>query len=210
MPTEASTNRARKLGRPRRDTREEILNTAEALWLRRGYNAFSYHHIAVQLGIRNAAIHYHFPGKEDLGVALIQRYRDRFGQWFQSVNTEESAATRINCYFGLYLDYLADECKVCPSGILGAEFMAIPEEMRAEAQLLMRQIHEWLMQTLQLGTQQGSLQFSGDPETTAVHIGAALQGGLQIARVAGEHRFYQILDRIRQGLGMPERSPIGA
>ena len=75
MPA-SSSPRGRRAGRPRRDTREEILNTAESLWQHRGYNAFSYHHIAVQLGIRNAAIHYHFPGKEDLGVELIRRYRD--------------------------------------------------------------------------------------------------------------------------------------
>lgn len=208
MPA-SSSPRGRRAGRPRRDTREEILNTAESLWQHRGYNAFSYHHIAVQLGIRNAAIHYHFPGKEDLGVELIRRYRDRFARWFASVDTEASAAVRMNCYFGLYLDFLADECKVCPSGILGAEFMSIPEEMRAEAQLLMRQIHEWLMAVLALGQEQESLGFEGDAETKALQIGASLQGGLQIARIAGEHRFYQILNRIRSDLGMPIPAQIG-
>jgi len=113
-----------------RDTREEILQTAEALWQRRGYNGFSYHHIAVQLGIRNAAIHYHFPSKESLGVALIQRYRERFRIWFRDANKVEDAREKLRGYFQLYVDYLEAECKVCPSGILGAEFQAIPEEMR--------------------------------------------------------------------------------
>jgi len=176
-----------------RDTREEILSCAEALWQGRGYNGFSYHHIAIQLGIRNAAIHYHFPSKENLGVALIQRYRARFAEWFVEVRKIELAWQRLHRYFDLYLDYLNAECRVCPSGILGAEFQAIPEEMRAEAKLLMGEIYDWLIETLNLGRQQGSLKFIGNAEDKAVEIGASLQGGLQIARVAGAERLHQLL-----------------
>src|ERR1041384_893083 len=105
MPkTESSADAGRRRGPRARDTREEILNCAEELWQRRGYNGFSYHHIAVQLGIRNAAIHYHFPSKENLGVALIQRYRERFREWFIQVRKIESASLRLRSYFNLYLD----------------------------------------------------------------------------------------------------------
>ena len=89
----------RRSPRNGRDTREEILNCAEELLQRRGYNAFSYQHIAVQLGIRNAAIHYHFPAKEDLGVALVQRYRQRFRDWCEQMAAEPDAWTRLQAYF---------------------------------------------------------------------------------------------------------------
>src|SRR3989442_14712284 len=95
----------RRRGPRARDTREEIFNSAEELWQRRGYNGFSYHHIAVQLGIRNAAIHYHFPSKENLGVALIQRYRNRFREWFVQARKTENAWARLQSYFNLYVDY---------------------------------------------------------------------------------------------------------
>ena len=72
----AALSAPRRRGMARgRDTDEQILNAAEDLLQRRGYNAFSYHHIAIQLGVRNAAIHYHFPSKEDLGVALVKRFQ---------------------------------------------------------------------------------------------------------------------------------------
>jgi TetR/AcrR family transcriptional regulator, transcriptional repressor for nem operon len=187
---------ARRRGARGRDTREEILNAAEELWQRRGYNGFSYHHIAVQLEIRNAAIHYHFPAKENLGVALIQRYRSRFSEWFVQVRKIENAWERLQSYFNLYVEYLNAECRVCPSGILGAEFQAIPEEMRQEAKLLMGEIYDWLIETLELGRAQGSLQFVGKAEDKAVQLGASLQGGLQIARVAGAERLHQLLAQI--------------
>ena len=62
--------------KPRTDTKKEILKLAEQLFQTKGYNGFSYSDISSVLGIKNAAIHYHFPSKADLGVALVRRYRD--------------------------------------------------------------------------------------------------------------------------------------
>src|SRR5437763_1664618 len=104
----------------RRDTGEEILNAAEELLQRRGYNAFSYHHIAIQLGVRNAAIHYHFPSKEDLGVALVTRYQKRFHEW-KAAQAGLDAWGRVQAYFKTYIDFLQADCKCCPGGVLGTE-----------------------------------------------------------------------------------------
>ncbi len=59
------------------DTRTLILDVAQELVQSRGYNGFSYRDIALRLGVRNAAIHYHFPSKGDLGRELLVRYRER-------------------------------------------------------------------------------------------------------------------------------------
>ncbi|MBI2383372.1 MAG: TetR/AcrR family transcriptional regulator [Gammaproteobacteria bacterium] len=196
--------RSLRLGR---DTREEILNAAEELLQRRGYNAFSYHHIAVRLGIRNAAIHYHFPAKEDLGVALIRRYRERFDEWRQSMAGLADAWDKLQAYFKTYRDYLQDQCKCCPGGVLGTEFDAIPQVMRDEARQLMREIYEWLIATLEQGRAQGTLCFKGRAEDEAVVLGSTLQGALQIARLAGPERFHQALDQLALELTgrVPER-----
>ena len=71
MPTKAPN--------PRSDTGEQILDRAEALIQTRGYSAFSYQDISEALGIRKASIHYHFPSKTDLGIAVVDRYVERFG-----------------------------------------------------------------------------------------------------------------------------------
>jgi TetR/AcrR family transcriptional regulator, transcriptional repressor for nem operon len=191
-----------------RDTSEEILNAAEDLLQRRGYNAFSYHHIAVQLGVRNAAIHYHFPAKEDLGVALVQRYQDRFRQWIRNTDQIEGAWNRLQAYFQTYLDFLQADCKCCPGGVLGTEFHAIPEAMREQAVTLMREIYEWLIATLELGRAQGSLTFTGKSEDKAIELGAALQGGLQIARLAGPERFHQVLAQLSLELTGQAQYPV--
>ena len=191
-----------RLQRSRRDTREEILNAAEELLQRRGFNAFSYQHIAVQLGIRNAAIHYHFPSKEDLGVALVRRFRQTFRDWAEEIARDEPDAwARLRGFFQIYIAYLlAEQMRICPVGVLGSEFEAIPEPMRQEARLLLRENYEFLIDTLSLGREQGTLCYQGDPRAKAVEIGAVIQGALQIARMAGQQRFYQVLDQLERGL----------
>ena len=57
---------------PTADTRERIIDKAFQLMLQRGFNGFSYRDIAEPLGVKNAAIHYHFPNKTDLVKALLE------------------------------------------------------------------------------------------------------------------------------------------
>ena len=59
------------------NTREQIMQRAEALLLQKGFNGFSYRDISAPMGVKNAAIHYHFPTKGDLGVALIEKYHSK-------------------------------------------------------------------------------------------------------------------------------------
>ncbi len=193
--------------RVRRDTREEILNCAEELLQRRGFNGFSYQHIAVQLGIRNAAIHYHFPAKEDLGIALVQRYRESFHAWTAHLQAQDPWQ-RLRSYFRTYVDHLTgEECRLCAGGVLAAEFGTLADPMRLEARLLMREIYDWLIETLELGRREDVLTFNGDASDKAIEIGAALQGGLQIARLVGPERFHQLLDQLTLELtGARQRS----
>jgi TetR/AcrR family transcriptional repressor of nem operon len=190
-----------------RDTREEILISAEELLLKRGFNGFSYQHIAVRLGIRNAAIHYHFATKEDLGVALVRRYRLRFLAWTEEVAQQDvSAFEQLVSYLQTYVEHLEGRWRVSPVGIFGAEFDAIPDLMRREAQMLMRDVYEWMVQTLQQGRRDGSIVFDGDPRDKAMEVAAALQGALQFASIAGRERFEQVFRQIALELQAPAKS----
>ena len=57
------------------DTRDQIMDRAAHLLMSRGFNGFSYRDISAHLGVKNAAIHYHFPAKKDLALALVDEYR---------------------------------------------------------------------------------------------------------------------------------------
>lgn len=177
---------------PKTDTRKRILDIAEALLLARGFNAFSYQHISLELGVRNAAIHYHFPKKTDLGVALIQRYRRRF-QRFIEAQSQLDATAQLERYFGLTETYYQHDKQICPSGILTTEFQTLPEEMQQEACAFIDEMRQWAVAVVRRGLETRQMHFAGSAEAMGVVLFSALQGGLQLARVDD-----QALDIIKQ------------
>lgn len=201
--------RRRPRGRP--DTREAILACAQTLLQQRGFNGFSYQHIAAELGLRTAAIHYHFPAKDDLGVALVRHYRDNFQRWTREQQFSGSGWTRLQAYLGTYLRHLEiDEGQLCPGGVFGSDFGVLSDEMRVDARMLMRETYGWLVLTLEEGRRDGSMRFDGDAYDKALVVGAALQGGLQIARLSGAHRFRQLLAQLELELtgDKPQSGPL--
>jgi len=184
-------------------TRDQILDLAENLLLDKGFNGFSYKHIAEQLGVKNAAIHYHFPAKSDLGTALIERYRRRFQAWVDQQQTHPLSPTEnLNGYFGITLSYLRHGGKVCPLGILETEFNILPVAVRVEAQALDMEMREWLSRVLEDGRVSGEFVFTGEAEGKALVITATLQGVLQIARAAGSEVVFAAVRQLKKDLGI--------
>lgn len=60
------------------DAKQRVLDVAEALFMRRGYNAVTLRDIAHELTMRQASLYYHFPeGKEQIYVAVAERAFER-------------------------------------------------------------------------------------------------------------------------------------
>lgn len=185
----------------RGETRKAILDVAENLLQRLGYNAFSYQHISDQLGIKKAAIHYHFASKGDLGVALIQRYRARFSQMIADGETQYPHPwQRLKVYLEVRLDYLLSDGKICPGGILGAEFQSLPAAMQQETQYMLQETNAWLAHLLEEGRRLGQFSFAGKPADKALLIGATLQGALQIARATNVDSIHRIVEQLTSEL----------
>src|SRR5258706_12819187 len=72
--------------RGRSGTAALILATAEEIIQLKGYGGFSYADVAAELKITKAALHYHFPGKAELGEALIAAWATRFADAFAALD----------------------------------------------------------------------------------------------------------------------------
>src|SRR5918993_590739 len=89
------------------DTATRILDVAERLVQRRGFNGFSYADVASELGISKASLHYHFAGKAELGEALIGRYAGRFAAALEEIDRDGADAPgKLDAYAQLYADVL--------------------------------------------------------------------------------------------------------
>lgn len=181
------------------NSKRTILNLAESLLQDRGFNGFSYADIATELGVKNAAIHYHFPSKEDLGIAVIKRYRDRFKLWINNSRVKDLAPEeKLNWFFSIYSDFRADNGKVCLVGSLEAEYNSIPEGLRKEVESLNKEMLQWLESALSEGKEAGVFQFNGSSASKAALIYSSVQGALQMARALGTKKFRDVVEQNKQ------------
>ncbi len=180
-----------------RDTRSAILDIAERLVQRRGFNGFSYGDVAGELGITRAALHYHFPGKAELGEELIIRYAARFFAALAAVDRQQAAAVgKLRAYTDLYLDTLR-RGRMCLCGVLAAEHETLPGRMRHGVVSFFDDNQTWLAGVLEAGRAQGGLSFPGDPEDAAQMTIGALEGAMLVARIyGGTARFETARDRL--------------
>ncbi|HEY4221727.1 MAG TPA: TetR/AcrR family transcriptional regulator [Myxococcota bacterium] len=182
-----------------RDTREEILKIASGFLQTRGFSAFSYAHIADALGVKAAAIHYHFPAKADLGLALIERFRARYRRWMDEAEDQGmTPSQKLDGYIRISSRFGEDGTKICPAGALEAEFGAIPSEMQRAVQDMVEELYAWLAQVLEAGRKSGTFHFDGSAHDMATFIASAVQGGLQIGRALGRQRFDAVVRQIKR------------
>jgi TetR/AcrR family transcriptional regulator, transcriptional repressor for nem operon len=179
------------------DTREQILKTASDLLQERGFNAFSFAHIAEALGVKTAAIHYHFPTKTDLGLALIERYRARYKKWMDDAAAQQLAPQAQLEGYILIAGRFCDSTKACPAGVLQAEFGAIPPEMQDAVRKMVKELHRWLARVLDDGRAQRVFKFDGSADDKATMTMALLQGALLTARALGKERFHGVVRQLR-------------
>jgi AcrR family transcriptional regulator len=183
------------------NTKRAIMDLAESFLQDKGFNGFSYAHIAAELNVKNAAIHYHFPSKEELVCAVIQRYRDRFQLWINNSRIKNlSPAEKLDWFFSIYIDTRADDGKVCLAGSLETEFKSLPVSVREQTEALTRELLVWLQTTLTEGRDAGVFHFGGEPASKAVLILSSLQGALQMARALGTDRFHAVVQQHKQDL----------
>jgi len=167
-------------------TAERILDIAERLVQTRGFTNFSYADIAAELGITKASLHYHFPGKAELGQAVIARYGQRFADALGEIDrTVPDARAKLEAYAGLYADVLRGN-RMCMCGVLAGEYETLPDPMRAAVIRFFDDNQTWLVHVLDDGLQDGTLEFSGSKQDVAQTILVTLEGAMLVARPYGD------------------------
>jgi TetR/AcrR family transcriptional repressor of nem operon len=164
------------------DTAARILDSAERLVQSRGFNGFSYADVAAELGITKASLHYHFPGKAELGEALIGRYAARFAEALEEIDEGDGGApAKLDAYARIYAEVLREH-RMCLCGMLAADYDTLPEPMRDAVIRFFDENEAWLAAVLERGEQEGSLRLNGSANEAAQAIVSGLEGAMLIAR----------------------------
>ena len=173
------------------DAATAILDIAERLAQTKGYNGFSYADIAAELGVTKASLHYHFPSKEELGRALIERYEAVFGAALESIDQlAAKPQEKLRQYVGLY-DSVVRNDRMCLCGMLAAEYATLPAPMQAELKRFFDMNERWLSNVIQHGRRSGLFLFQESASERARVILGTLEGAMLVARSYGDPRRFQ-------------------
>lgn len=173
------------------DTKTAILDAAQELIQRNGANAMSYQHISEAIGIRKASIHHHFPTKDALLNALVQRYTTYFlGLVDSIVESKKDSTEKLRAYAGLFEATLSEgkQDKACLCGMLGAELSTLGGPAAAGIKRFYRENEVRLVRVLEEGKAQGRFHYKGEAKLVAAMIFSLLEGGALVARVEGGHK----------------------
>jgi TetR/AcrR family transcriptional regulator, transcriptional repressor for nem operon len=163
------------------NTKQVILDIAEDLLAKRGFNGFSYKHISSALGIKNAAVHYHYPTKSDLGVEIIQRASLRFKNWSDSLIQQDlDVSERLDAFLDLYKNFMESKERVFLVGALESNYKTLPEAMQQETRMLMLDYLGWLENLLKEGRKNATFSFPGNAKDQASVVLAILHGAMHL------------------------------
>ena len=182
------------------DTKTRILDVAQDLIQRLGVNGMSYKDISEVVGIRKASIHTHFPKKDDLLAALLDRYNDRtLGIIDSIIASNESPEIKLRRYFGLYEATICSgqQDKVCLYAMVGAELATLNHPLVDRFRNFYRENVARIAVILDEGRQSKDFQFTGDSFDTADLVFSLLEGGMLIARAdGGAEKFRSVIEQL--------------
>jgi len=188
---------------PAANTREQIIDKAFQLMLQRGLNGFSYRDISEPLGVKNAAIHYHFPNKMDLIKVLIEE-----NQKVLRKETSEfmayggPARPQLEGLFAFTLNQCRCGRPICMVGALSVDYEDLSQEIKDANDRFMMDSVKWLTKVMETGREQKEFSFEGQAMNKALSILATIQGARQMARVHGMEILETMFEQIRTDLGI--------
>jgi len=169
------------------NTKSALLECAESLTRSRGMDAFSFADLAKALNIRKASVHYHFPTKADLALAMTRQYTVAF---LDNLPMEGTAADRLAHYLDLYRDALAEGRQMCLCVSLSGSRHSLSDAVLAEIRDFKMASCAWLHGVFAQGRRDGTVLDLGDDLGEAYQCLAVVEGAQLMAHAAADVTIY--------------------
>jgi AcrR family transcriptional regulator len=175
-------------------TRESIIELADNLIRSKGYNAFSFYDISRSIGIKTASIHYHFPSKSDLGIAVVMAHRVKLQKLKMSLEGKDPLK-QLHGFFSVYSGLSAEQ-KVCLVGSLATDLNTVDEKVQEELKIFTREVWDWVVQILKEGKKQKVFSWKGSPRVKALMIINNMLATVQLNRLTTKNNFIVVRNAI--------------
>lgn len=165
------------------ETYDKILQIARHLFVQNGYTATSMRQVAEQSGIGKATIYYHFPDKQAIAMALLQKSIDHMDEVLQHIRAESDVRQRIRVAVTASIAFLLESADILQ--IVRREIPSGREQMQVKFMHFFREYLVLLTDAIQRGTEQGIFR-PVNPTDAARILLTMVQGTFAMAYLVGE------------------------
>ncbi len=176
------------------NTRKTIVYLATDMVREKGFNAFSFQDISRLVGIKTASIHYHFPTKTDLALAIIAAQTEELDLLMAEVQDEEPGK-QLQAFFSIYED-LCPHRQVCIVGSLSTDLNTLDDTVAKALKAFTTKVLHWVGAILKDGKKQGVFSFAATPAQQALVLVTNMMASVQLARLHGADTYQTIKDTI--------------
>ena len=159
--------------------RERILATVARLFYERGYQAVGVDTIVAEAGVAKMTLYRHFPSKDDLIVAYLERADEGFWRWMEEAvaGAPDARARLVEAFVALQAQVLRPTCVGCPFQGSAAEFPTPDHPAHDVAAAHKERVRSWFEE---LATQAGLV----DSRTLADQLLLLMDGAWAAARMS--------------------------
>lgn len=186
------------------DRKQKIIDAAQELLEERGYNGFSYADLEKALGIRKASIHHHFPKKDDLIAAILDKV---------AVLLQDKKITLAQCggsAFEKIWQFLGGGCetsacsgRICTITSLQHDFPQLSSELQKKLTELCSFEVEIVAEILEDAKKRKKIEFAGPAIDKARSVLVTAKGAMHYARIYGQPFVESIRKELETGLAKP-------
>ena len=178
------------------DTKTSLLDSAERAAKTNGFDGFSFADMAQEVGIRKASIHYHFPTKAHLALALMARYNVDFGLRLKEIDAASTtAAEKLIAFVEHYRQGLENASSLCLCVAFSISRDHLEEDVITELHRYREIGQAWLTQAFRDARQDGSISGLTKARPDAAATLAMLEGAQLGARAEGNMARFEMAIR---------------
>jgi TetR/AcrR family transcriptional repressor of nem operon len=171
-------------------TKERLICEAARVIREKGFTGTSVNDLMRATGVKKGSLYFHFQSKDDLGLAVLQRSRDKFMEFFESALTGGTPGRCLSNFFDAVVSHHR-KSEFVGGCIFGNTALEMGDGDERFAKFVARvfsdmagRLEEFIAAAQEAGEVRGDLPAA----TLAEHIVMTLEGGIMIARLKKDER----------------------
>jgi TetR/AcrR family transcriptional repressor of nem operon len=166
-------------------TRERLLKEATHLVCRQGFSGTSVNTVLRAAGVKKGALYHHFPGKDDLGMAVLERDRKGFVAFLDSTLSAPTPLEGLDRFFAAALSK-HQETGFIGGCLWGNTALEMSDTNPGYTKLVTKVFDEWLARierVIRQGQETRQIRTDLPAADLARLVVAGMEGGIMMSRL---------------------------